>query len=159
MIRRIKIPEERVAILIGKDGKIKKEIEKSTKTKITIEEDVSIEGDVIDVMTAENIVKAVGRGFSPETAIELIDEENCLVIIPLSDDKKQLKRLKSRIIGTRGKCRQNIETYTNTKISIYGKTVAIIGSYENVSIANQAIEKLIKGAGHKSVYKFLESNR
>jgi len=158
MNRRIKIPEERLAVLIGTSGKIKKLIEKKTKTKIIIDEDVLIEGEALDVMIAENIVKAIGRGFAPETALELLDEEKCLVIIPLSEDKKQLKRLKSRLIGTKGKCRHNIETYTKTKVSIYGKTAAIIGSYKNVAIADQAIEKLIKGAGHKGVYKFLETN-
>lgn len=159
MIKKIKIPEERVAVLIGKNGKVKKEIEECTKTKVTVGEDVSIEGDALSVITAENVVKAIGRGFSPETAMELTDENLCLVIIPLSKDKKELKRLKSRIIGTKGNFRKNLELYTKTNICVYGKTVSIIGSYDNTLLANQAIEKLIKGAGHKSVYKFLEANR
>ena len=63
----IKIPEQRKGVLIGKDGSVKKEIEKATKTVIEIEEDVSIEGEPLDVMKTKDIIKAIGRGFSPRS--------------------------------------------------------------------------------------------
>jgi len=156
MIKNIKIPEERIPVLIGNNGKTKKKIEMLTKTNIFVDEEITIDGDAINLLTAENIVKAIGRGFSPEAALELTDEEVCLAVIPLPKNKKELKRLKSRLIGTHGKCRRNIETLTKTKISIYGKTVSVIGSYDDVERATDAIEKLISGISHKNVYKFLE---
>ena len=55
--------------------------------------------------------------------------------------------------------RKNIEEYTKTAISIYGKTAAIIGTYENAEFARESLEKLIKGFTHKSVYKFLEEQQ
>jgi ribosomal RNA assembly protein len=157
MIKKIKIPEERIPVLIGHAGEIKKGIEKCTKTKISVNEEVLIEGDAIDVLMTENIIKAVGRGFSPEIAMKLADEEKYLLVIPLPKDRKELKRLKSRLIGTKGKCRKNIELLTKTNLSVYGKTVSIIGRYDDVEKARMAIKKLISGMTHKSVYKFLES--
>ncbi len=159
MIKVVKIPEKRIGVLIGKRGKVKKEIEELTNTKIDIDKDVRIEGDALDVINAENVIKAIGRGFSPEKAFELLDEENTLVIIELPKNEKAIKRISSRIIGSKGRCRKKIETITKTYISVYGKTVSIIGRYDNVDIARIAIEKLISGSGHKNVYDFLERRK
>ena len=157
MIKSVNIPKERIAVLIGEHGHSKKSIEKLTHTVITINEEVQIDGNSLDVLTAENIVKAIGRGFSPENALKLADEEIYLDIIQLP--KTRLERLRSRIIGAKGKARRNLEVLTGTKISVYGKTVSIIGKYENVFTAREALEKLIKGFTHKSVYAFLESKQ
>ena len=69
------------------------------------------------------------------------------------------RRIRSRLIGTSGKCRRNIERLTGTRISVYGKTVAIIGKYTNAHLAAQAVEKIIKGIPHRSVYEFLEGKQ
>ena len=156
MIEKIRIPEKRMPILIGKGGEVKKNLEKMTQTKINITDEITVHGDALNVMDTCNIIKAIGRGFDPESALELINEEMNLCVIPLPDDRKILKRIKSRIIGTRGKCRKTIEKITKTKISVYGKTVAIIGEYEAVETARCAIEKIITGSPHSHVYKFIE---
>ncbi len=159
----LKIPEDRVAVLIGTEGKVKGEIEGRTKTKITVDGgDISIDGDPVGILTARDIVLAVGRGFSPEIAFRLFNEENTLEIIPLMDfmkSERELTRKKGRIIGSKGKTRNVIEGATNTNISVYGKSVGIIGRYDNVEIAKEAVLKLIKGARHTSVYNFLEKAR
>ncbi len=155
MIKTVNIPKERIAVLIGEHGHSKKSVEKLTHTKISIKEEINIEGDSLDVLTAESIIKAIGRGFSPDNAIKLASEEIALDIIQLP--KTGLERLRARIIGAKGKARRNLEILTNTNISVYGKTVSIIGSYENVFVAREAVEKLIKGFSHKSVYAFLEA--
>ena len=155
MIKTVNIPKERIAVLIGEKGNSKRSIEKLTHTKISIEDEISIKGESLDILTAENIVKAIGRGFSPENALKLADEEVALDIIQLP--KTGLERHRSRIIGANGKSRKNLEILTNTNISVYGKTVSIIGTYENAAFAHEAVEKLIKGFSHKNVYTFLES--
>ncbi len=161
MIKNIKIPDERTSIVIGKNGLTKKALQRKTKTKISVgEEEIIIEGDdSIGVIDAENVIKAIGRGFSPENAELLLDEENTFLLIDLPRGEKNLKRVKSRIIGTRGKSRRNIERLTGTNISVYGKTVALIGKYENVALAGQAIQKIIKGIPHRFVYEFLEARQ
>lgn len=153
------IPKERIAVIIGKHGTVRREIEKNTSTRITVQDDVQIRGEPLDVMTAETIITAIGRGFSPEHAMELIDEKKTLLIIELPRDENSLRRIRARLIGTRGKTRRNIEEYSKTSISIYGKTACIIGTHENAEFAREALEKLIKGSAHKTVYKFLEGGR
>jgi ribosomal RNA assembly protein len=156
MIDRLKIPRERISVLIGKYGNIKSVLEKSTKTKINIDEEVTIKGEPLEVMSAREIIKAIGRGFSPEDAMDLLDENKILHIIPLEKKRNILIRVKSRLIGTGGKAKRNIEVLTHTKISVYGKTVSVIGEYDKVEKASKAIEKLISGSPHRNVYKFLE---
>ena len=158
MIKRIKVPEERIAVLIGRNGKTRRYIQQKTHTKIKIVDDVEINGDSIDVMTAETIIRAVARGFSPENAFSLLSEKNTLVIMDLPKNERELKRIKSRLIGMGGKCRKNIEVLTRTKISIYGRTAGIIGSYENTKLAGDAIRRLVTGISHKKVYEYLESH-
>ncbi|MBI4018245.1 MAG: RNA-processing protein [Candidatus Aenigmarchaeota archaeon] len=155
VLRAVKIPKERIPVLIGKDGSVKNQIEELTGARISIDEDIEIEGEVIAVLNAENVVKAVGRGFSPEKSLYLLDEDYTLEIIQLPKNEKTLNRVRSRIIGAKGKARKKIETMTKTFISVYGRTVSIIGRYDDASKARGAIEKLISGYSHKTVYKSL----
>lgn len=159
MIETIKIPNSRIAVLIGKNGSVKRKIEKELGVKLSINEEVSIKGDALNVMDAGNIVKAIGRGFAPEKALELLNENITFSIIELSKDDKKLKRLKSRIIGEDGRARKNLENLTDTYISVFGKTVGVIGTYEDVKDLSEAIEMFIKGFSHRAIYAFLEKQR
>ena len=152
MIDRIRIPKKRIPVLVENKGMV----EEATKTKIKLNDEITIDGDPLDIMDAKTMIKAIGRGFSADTALELTDEKNNLCIISLPDDRKKLKRVRARIIGTGGRSKKKIEKLTFTKISVYGKTVSIIGKYENVDITREAIEKLIRGSPHSTVYRFIE---
>ena len=163
----IKINRERVAVLIGKSGSIKQEIENSTKTKIIVdsnEGDVIIRGeDGLGVFTATEVIKAIGRGFNPEISLLLLKQEYLFEVVDLTDytgdSKKALTRIKGRIIGTEGKTRRIIEQLTETYVSIFGKTVAIVGETMNVQIARKAIESIAMGSPHSKVYTWLEKKR
>ena len=48
---------------------------------------------------------------------------------------------------------------TGTLISVSGHTISLIGTFESVSTAKDALEKLIKGRTHGTVYKFLRRKR
>ena len=52
-----------------------------------------------------------------------------------------------------------IESLTETYISVYGKTIALIGGVEAVAMSRQAVEMLLEGAPHGNVYKWLEDKR
>ena len=159
----LKIPEERVAVLIGTNGKTKNEIEMATKSSldITKDGDVTITGDDgLDLYTTKEIVKAIARGFNPKIALLLLKSDYALELIDMKDisgkSKNTLQRLKGRVIGKGGKSREEIERLTECNISIYGKTVGIIGESGQVSIARQAVAMLLQGSMHKTVYQFLE---
>lgn len=163
----IKIPKERIAVLIGKEGEIKEKIEEETATKIDIdskEGDVFIAGDeALSLYTAREIVKAIARGFNPEVALKLLKQDYSFELVDLGayvkDKQNHLLRIKGRIIGKEGKSRRLIEDMTETNLSIYGKTIGVIGAYDSVVIAKKAIESLITGSPHSSVYKWLEKKR
>jgi len=162
----LKIPEERVAVLIGKKGSTKKEIESKTKTEIKIskEGDVIISGeDTLKVYITKSIIKAIGRGFNPELALKLLSEDFCLEILEIKDfagkSKNKLLRLRGRAIGQEGKCRKTVEDLTDTNISVYGKTVSILGKIDNVGLARKALESLLRGSRHGNIYKWLEKQK
>ena len=159
----LKIPKERVAILIGKKGETKKGLEKQTKTRIQIdskEGDINIEGDdALGLYSVREVIKAVGRGFNPEIAKQLLKQDYTCEYINIHEfvkSRDQYRRLRSRIIGSEGKARKTIEKLTNTYICVYGKTVAIIGESDGVLRAKKAVEALLKGAPHSHAYYDLE---
>jgi len=163
----LKIPKERVAALIGKKGETKKEIEKATKTKLDID---SVEGDVfvtgedsLGLFISREVVLATGRGFNPEISLLLLKPDYVLEVIDIRDysgkSKDTILRLKGRVIGREGKSRRLIEELSECYLSVYGKTISIIGTAEQAIVAKQAVELLLKGANHASVYKFLEKKR
>lgn len=168
----IKIPKERVGVLVGPEGRTKKSIEDKLSVELQIDSEA---GDVNILMkenatdpsmlfTAKDIVTALGRGFSPEHAFRLIrDEEAVLDLIDLraifGKSEADIKRVKGRIIGMNGKTRAIIEELTDANVAVYGHTVAIIGTMDQIQIAREAITMLIKGSMHGTVYRFLHRKR
>jgi len=166
----MKIGKNRIAVLIGKDGEIKKEIENKLGVKINLD---SKSGDCeilpnpespnympLNIFTAQKIANAINRGFNPMKAMKLIDENydleifNLIQLIGKSD--KRIKRVKGRVIGRNGEMRKAIEKYAESFISVYGKTISIIADYENLQLARKAVSMLINGIPHHVVLKFLE---
>ncbi len=162
----LKIPEERVAVLVGSNGETKKEIEKLTLSKLEIskEGDVIITGeDALLLYTGQDIIKAIARGFNPKIALLLLKQDYALEIIDMKDiagkSKNTLERLKGRVIGKGGKAREEIERLTDTYLSVYGKTIGIIGELPQAALAREAVGMLLKGAMHRTVYTFLERKK
>ncbi len=150
------VPYDRINVI--KDRKTKELIEKKLNVKLDIvENNVEIEGEGLELFEAKNIIKAIARGFSPEKAFRLLKEDEQIEIIELRDlSDAKIKIIKARLIGTNGKTRRLIEFYTGCSVSIYGKTVSIIGSYEQLEIAREAVNMIVSGAKHSNVYKFLQ---
>ncbi|MFH1133195.1 MAG: KH domain-containing protein [Nanoarchaeota archaeon] len=159
----LKIPKERVAVLIGKEGSIKKRLEDETCCKIAVdskEGDIMIEGDdAIKLYTVREVIRAIGRGFNPEVGELLLKQDYLFEVISLNDiskHKNDLARLKGRVIGADGKSRRTIETLTECYVSVFGKTISIIGTADRIMLARRAIEQLLQGSTHAAVYRWLE---
>ncbi|MCW4026000.1 MAG: KH domain-containing protein [Candidatus Bathyarchaeota archaeon] len=168
----VKIPRERIGVLIGTKGGVRELIEKRLSTDLGIDSQsgdvtITLKEDVNDpslLFRAKDVVTAIGRGFSPESVFKLIeDEDNILEIVDLREvfgrSESDISRIKGRIIGREGKTRRIIEEMTGTRVSVYGHTVSMIGGIEQVDIAREAIKMLIKGNQHKTVYRFLQRKR
>jgi len=116
-----------------------------------------------DPFTATRVIEAIGRGFSPQRARRLMDEGTALEVIDLRDyagrSVNALERIRGRIIGLKGKSRRVIEELTACHISVYGRSVAIIGEASEVQLASQAVRSLATGSQHKTVYNTLQKAR
>ncbi len=167
MIQCVKIPTERVGVLIGPKGTTKARIEKLADVRLSID---SEEGDVeidsthsadpaMGVATC-NVVTAIGRGFSPDKALKLLQDDYYLELLDIRDfvgkKHEHVMRMRSRLIGTHGKTRALIEELTGAHVSVYGNTVGIIGDSIQMDAARRAVEMLLEGSEHAAVYHFLE---
>jgi ribosomal RNA assembly protein len=165
----VKIPNDRIGVIIGKNGKVKTEIQ--NKCNVTIEID-SENGNAIISSTsrpivemepfkAVEIVSAIAKGFSPERAYRLLEEEEVVLqLVDLRDyagkSTNSLSRIKGRIIGESGKSRKTMEEISGAYISVYGHTVGLIGTFEETKLATEAVTMLSKGRSHASVYNMLQ---
>jgi len=79
----LKVPMDRIGALIGHKGETKKDLEDRLGVKLDIDSktgEVTIDDheveDPLMVIKMENIIKAVGRGFSPEKAFLLMKDNS-----------------------------------------------------------------------------------
>jgi ribosomal RNA assembly protein len=168
----VKIPRDRIGALIGPEGEAKQYIEDQLQVGLQIDSQtgdvtINLDKDVQDpslLFKAKDYVLAVGRGFSPDRAYKLLqDEENMLTVIDLREifgrSDSDIQRVKGRIIGKEGKTRKVIEELSETSISVYGHTISMIGGVEQSEIAREAVNMFIKGSQHATVYRYLQRKK
>lgn len=167
----IKVPRDRVAVLIGQNGEVRKKLEERSGLTIDIDSDhnevvLHDEGDDVDplmVLKMQDMIKAIARGFSPQRAARLWSDDAYFELVDMHDyvgkNKGHVRRVASRIIGSEGKTRRIIEEQTGCELAVYGHTVGIIADMETLGDAKQAVDMILRGAEHASVYRFLEKKR
>lgn len=168
----VRIPRERVGVLVGPDGKVKEQIEEKFAVVLEIE---STSGGVTIVLSekasdpsllfkAKDTVTAIGRGFSPEYAFRLLRNEDVIfdfidLRVVFGRSESDIRRVKGRVIGANGKTRKLIEELTDASVAVYGHTIGFIGTFEQVDVARNAVQMLIDGSQHHTVYKYLQRKR
>ncbi len=168
----VRIPKERVGVLIGSDGQVKRDIEERLMVKLEIESEaggvgITLKENVSDpsvLLRSKDVVTAIGRGFAPDQAFRLIrNEETVFDFIDLRQifgrSESDIRRVKSRVIGMNGKTRRTIEELTEADTVVYGHTVGFIGTFEQVDAARNAVQMIIQGSEHHTVYNFLQKRR
>ena len=167
-MQHVKVPDDRIGVLIGRGGETMREIEERAEVRLDIDSEsgnVRIEtvGDPVTALKGPDIVKAIGRGFAPEDALELLEDEMMMFEIIDIDaaarNKNDLRRHKGRLIGEGGRTRELMEELTGASVAIYGSTLGVIGGPQQVEAVREAAEMILKGAPHGSVYSFLERKR
>jgi len=171
-MKELRIPMSRVAVLIGHEGETKQMIEERTgvhldvnsKTgEVTIHDTEEPGEDPLLSLKIEYIVKAIGRGFSPENALLLLQDDMYFKLIDIRDyvgkSKNAQHRAKARLIGEHGKTRELIEELSGVKLVISGYSVGLIGGFYRLNIAETAVDMLLNGSRHATVYSFLERKR
>ena len=81
----VKIPKERIGALIGKRGKVKQQIEKRCGVAIEIDSETgdalistSKPAEQMEAFRAIEVITAISRGFSPERAYHLFEDEEII---------------------------------------------------------------------------------
>lgn len=167
-MRHVKIPQDRIGVLIGEGGETLREIEDRAEVRLNVDSEngsVSVDtvGDPVRGLKGPEIVRAIGRGFTPEEAFRLLEGD--LMMLDVIDvegrsrNKNDLQRQKGRLIGEGGRTRELMEELTGASVVIYGSTCAAIGDPEQVETVRRAVEMLLDGAPHGSVYSFLEDRK
>ncbi|MGC8606017.1 MAG: KH domain-containing protein [Vulcanisaeta sp.] len=116
------------------------------------------------LIKAKNIIEAISYGFDYNDAQNLRSDDYTLEILDLKDyvDKDKtnhISRIKARIIGEDGRAKKVLQELTDTNIVIGDRYIAILGLYENVKIAREALEMLIRGRQHATVYRWIQNWR
>jgi ribosomal RNA assembly protein len=168
----VRIPKERVGVLVGPEGTVKRGIEERLQVTLVIESEaggveIILGANSTDpslILRAKDVVTAIGRGFAPDQAFRLIRSEDTIFdFIDLRQifgrSESDLHRVKSRIIGMNGKTRRTIEELTEADVVVYGHTVGFVGTFEQVDTARNAVQMIIQGSEHHTVYNFLQKKR
>lgn len=164
IIEEIFVPADRIAVIIGIKGETRKLIEKAGKVKLWVDSEANlvkiIGDDAYQVYLVKKVIKAIGRGFNPDFALTILKDDFDFEIVDMRDfgakEKKDLYRLRGRVIGEKGVTRNYLEKLSGCRISVYGKTVAILGPGESVQIIRQAVEMILRGAKQGRAYAFVK---
>jgi ribosomal RNA assembly protein len=164
----VKIPLDRIGVLIGQNGETKKDIEDKTGIKFNVDSkqgEIEIDENVdnpLMLIKIENIIRAIGRGFSPDHASRLISDYDDFFIFDIHDyvgkNVSHIRRLKSRVIGREGKTKHVLERLTDSYISVYGHTISVIANINHMDVIKRALDMLMNGSRHSTVYRFVERN-
>jgi Predicted RNA-binding protein (contains KH domains) len=162
------VPPESFEKVKGELGQVTGELNRRLRVRLTLDEgnsrvliEAEREGDAANVLRARDIVRAIAIGFSPQDALQLLDEDYVLVVVDVTqavgDRENHLRRVLGRVIGENGRARRTLEEITGTKIVVNDRgLVGIIGDYERSQVARHGVELLVQGRMHATVYRRLE---
>jgi len=167
MVFSVKVPQDRVGVVIGHEGQtlaslmeagtITLEVDSASGEVLLHDEDAK---DPYKAFRMRDVIKAIGRGFAPEHALRLMEDDMYYEELDIRDyagkSSKRIMQVRARLIGSNGKTRRLVEELTDCFVSIKGNTVSLIGDLEGLKIAQKAITMLLQGSEHSSVYGFLE---
>ncbi len=139
----------------------RKKLESNLNVKIVVRErEISIDGDPEDEFIAEKVIEAVNFGFSVSTALLIRGEDFIFEILNIKNytHRKDLERIRARIIGTGGKTFKTLKELTDCNFAIKDNEVGIIGSPELIKNASDAVIAIIHGSKQANVYSFLEKH-
>ena len=166
-----RIPQDRIAVLIGKGGETRRMLEEACGATLEIDSksgevmaDWGAAGaDPIVRMKMPEVIVAIGRGLAPKRAVQLIQDEVFLKMYDIREwvgrQPNQTRRMRSRLIGRNGRIRSLIEEISRCEMAIYGSTVLVIGDEDGLALAAPAIEGILRGSEHSTVLHGLEQDR
>lgn len=156
--------KEGLARLLKDDSKLLREAEARTSTTIKESDGaLDIEGEAGNDWVAEQVLRALTAGFPPERAFKLTNDEWFLEEVDIEaamrGSRRGVERQKARIIGAGGKAKKTLEELSGAYLSISGDRVVILGRYEDIAGAREAVLEMLEGTPHANVYANLERRK
>ncbi|MFH1801643.1 MAG: KH domain-containing protein [archaeon] len=153
-----KIISEKLPRIIKNRKKLEKELNIKIKNR---GREITITGAPVDEYIAEKVIEAIEMGFPISTAMLIKSEGNEFEIINIKNHtkRKDLKAIRARIIGKKGKTLKILQELTQCNFEIKENSIGIIGEPEYIKNAQEAIIAIINGAKQSNVYAFLEKHQ
>ncbi len=162
----VPVEPNRINVIIGRDGRNKARLEEGFNVRLEVDTKNSVVYIVpqesvtpFQVMKAKQAIEAISLGFSVKDALLLTDDVIYFEVIDLTDvtrNRKDLERIKARVIGSEGKFKKTLEEMTGAKIVIGEKRIGIIGDYEQAKLARETIEMIVNGKSHQTALNHLK---
>ena len=139
--------------------KNKKILEK--KLNIRIEnsgKNITIQGKPENEYIAEKVIEALELGFPLSVALGIKEQDYELEALNIKEytKRKDLRSVRARIIGKKGRTLKTLGNLTSCFFELKDNVVGVIGDPEQISNARKAIISLIRGAKQANVYSYLE---
>jgi ribosomal RNA assembly protein len=163
------LPTKRLERLKKDSGRALKDLEKKGGVKIAVKEEgdyatLEITGESEGEWVAGQVLAAIDLGFQPKQALKLFGENIYLETIDLGEamhgKENAVTRMKSRIIGSEGRIRKALEELSEAAIAISDDSrVGLLGGFEEVKAAKEAVLRLLEGNQHGGVITYLRNEK
>ena len=163
------LPAKRLARLKIGGGKALRELERKGSVKIAVKEEgeyatLEIEGGSEGEWVAEQVLRAIDLGFLPRQATKLFGENVFLEVVDLGEamhgKANAVTRMKARLIGSEGRIRKALEELSEAAIAISDdERVGLLGGFDEVRAAKEAILRLLEGKQHGGVISYLRHEK
>lgn len=162
----VPVEKSRLGLVIGHGGSAKRDLERLFRVTLEIDSRNSIvyivpkeDASPYEVLKARQAITALSLGFRPGDVRLLAEDTSYLELIDLKEvsrNREDMARIKARIIGSEGKFKRLLEEMTGVRVVVGEREVGIIGDFEQVKVARDAISMILRGRSHRTVINYLK---